>query len=169
MLTYITYISSLFFSHDNFKQSKMNVRKRAFHTFLQQSLIISQVWTLGQKHGTYYGRCNGMTNLWANGDSYVLRPASRYSRAGRPRSHKYICPQRSVYERGKATARLHLATTPTHSLGGSRHSTGALFALAHSTTDWYHASHDKSMSPSSADTMTSTGLVGRPASNQKKK
>lgn len=57
---------------------------------------------------------------------------------------------------------------PTCSLGGSRLITGALFVLAHSTTDLYHGSDNKAaLSPSSAETITSTGLVGRPASSQK--
>jgi len=52
-------------------------------------------------------------------------------------------------------------------LGGSRHSTGALFALAHSTTAWYHGSRDESASsPSNAETITSIGPDGRPRFNQ---
>jgi len=118
-----------------------------------------------QKDSTHHGRCSGMRNLWANGDSYVLRPASRYSRDGRPMSHRYICPQRLLYANGSATAKLHLATIPTGSLGGSRQRTGALFALAQSTTAWCH--DESTSSPSNADTITSTGLRGRPAYNQK--
>jgi len=43
------------------------------------------------------------------------------------------------------------------------HSTGALFELAHSTTGWYHDPDDGlTSSLSNAETITSTGLLGRP-------